>query len=226
MEKIQQLANWIDTLSVRERSILLLAIIIAVFLVWDKLLLEPLEKQAKQVQIELKKQNKDLVRVREQQQQIIARSSADPDAKNLNQIVALKKVMQELDTQLQTMTVDLISPQQMVKVLEEVLTRETDLKLISVESLPPLALTDTDAGDKEAKKKKRGKTVVPGVYQHALKIEFKGSYLSTMSYMQELENLSRRFYWGSVDFTVLNYPQAHVVITVNTLSLNEEWIGV
>ena len=224
MEKIQQLANWIDTLSVRERSILLLAIIIAVFLVWDRILLEPLEKQAKQVQVKLKKQNNDLARIREQQQQIIARSTADPDASNLKQIAALKKVMQELDTQLKTMTVDLISPQQMVKVLEEVLTRETDLKLISVESLPPLALTDTD--DKDAKKKKRGKTVVPGVYQHTLKIEFKGSYLSTMAYMQELESLSRRFYWGSVDFTVLKYPQAHVVITVNTLSLNEEWIGV
>lgn len=224
MEKIQQLANWIDTLSVRERSILLLAIIIAVFLVWDRLLLEPLEKQAKQVQVKLKKQNKDLVRIRQQQQQVVARSSADPDAQNLQQIAVLKKAMQELDTQLQTMTVDLISPQQMVKVLEEVLTRETDLQLVSVQSLPPLALTDTK--DKDAKKKKRGKTVVPGVYQHALKIEFKGSYLSTMGYMQELENLSRRFYWGSVDFTVLNYPQAHVVITVNTLSLNEAWIGV
>lgn len=224
MEKLQQLANWIDTLSIRERGFLLLALIIAIFLVWNQVLLDPLDKQARQLQIKLKKQNKDLVRVREQQQQIIARSAADPDAENLKQIAALKKAMQELDVQLQSMTVDLITPQQMAKVLEEVLTRETDLKLVSVRSLPPLALTEAE--DKEAKKSKRGKTVVPGVYQHALKIEFKGSYLSTLRYMQELEKLSRRFYWGSVDFKVDEYPQARVTITVNTLSLNEAWIGV
>ena len=97
--------------------------------------------------------------------------------------------------------------------LEEVLTRETDLRLVSVQSLPSLALTE----DKDTSTNKRGKTVVPGVYQHALKIEFTGSYLSTLGYMQALENLSRRFYWGSVDFAVEAYPQARVTITVNTL---------
>lgn len=222
--KLQLLANWIDTLSIRERGILLLALIIAVFLIWDRVLLDPMDKQAKELKVKLKKQNKDLVRVRAQQQQVLERSAANPDAENLKQIAALKKVMQELDVKLQGMTVDLITPRQMATVLEEVLTRETDLQLVSVESLPPLALTDTE--DDDARSKKRSKTVLPGVYQHALKIEFKGSYISTLHYMQELEKLSRRFYWGSVDFVVEDYPQARVTITVNTLSLNEAWIGV
>lgn len=226
MGKLQHLANWIDALSIRERGILLLAFIIAIFLVWDRVLLEPLDKQAKELKVKLKKQNKDLARVREQQQQVLERSTADPDGPNLKQVAALQKAMQELDVQIQGMTVGLITPRQMAKVLEEVLTRETDLKLVNIQSLPPLALTDTDTDDKDAKSKKRGKTVLPGVYQHALKIEFKGGYISTLRYMQELEKLSRRFYWGSVDFTVEDYPRAHVTITVNTLSLNEAWIGV
>lgn len=221
-EKLQQLANWIDALSIRERGFLLIALIIAIFLVGNQILLEPLDKQARQLQVKLKKQQKDLVRVREQQQQLVQRSATDPDAQNLQQIAALKKVMQELDARLQGMTVDLIDPQQMAKVLEEVLTRDTDLQLVSVQSLPPLALTDPD----EAGKKKDGKGTVTGAYQHALKIEFKGGYLSTLRYMQELEKLSHRFYWGSVDFVVEDHPQAHVTIIVNTLSLNEAWIGV
>lgn len=223
-DKLLQLANSIDALSIRERSFLLLALIIAIFLVWNQVLLDPLDKQAKQLQVKLKKQNNDLVRVREQKQQVVERSTANPDAENQKQIAALKKALQEMDGQLQTMTVGLITPAQMAKVLEEVLTRETDLKLVSVESLPPLALIDTD--DEDARSKKRGKPVLPGVYQHALKIEFTGSYLSTMHYMQALESLSRRFYWGSVDFAVEAYPQARVTITVNTLSLSEAWIGV
>ena len=221
-EKLQQLANWIDALSIRERGFLLVALIIAIFLVGNQLLLEPLDKQARQLQVKLKKQQKDLLRVREQQQQVVERSATDPDAENMQQIAALKKAMQELDTRLQGMTVDLIDPQQMAKVLEEVLTRDTDLQLVSVQSLPPLALTDPD----EDGEKKDVKSAVTGAYQHALKIEFKGGYLSTLRYMQELEKLSRRFYWGSVDFVVEDHPQAHVTIIVNTLSLNEAWIGV
>ncbi|WP_126452403.1 type II secretion system protein GspM [Sulfuriflexus mobilis] len=223
-ERWQQLANWIDMLSLRERGFLLLALIIAIFLIWNQVLLDPLEKQAKELQVKLKKQNKDLERLRARQKDVIDHSAADPNAQDNLEIMAIKKVVQTLDAQLQEMTIDLISPQQMAKVLEEVLTRETDLKLVSVQSLPPLALTEAE--DDVAKNNKRGKSIVPGVYRHALKIEFKGSYLSTLRYMQELEKLSRRFYWGSVDFVVEDYPHARVTITVNTLSLNEAWIGV
>lgn len=224
MAKLQQLANWIDALNLKERAGFLIAIIIAIFLVWDQLLLTPLEQQGKLLQIQVKKQSKDLARIRDQQKQIIDRSVEDPNEQNNKQILALNKAMESLDARLREMTVDLISPQQMAKVLEEVLTRETDLRLISVKSLPPQPLNEVK--DKANKQGKRSKSILPGVYKHTLQIEFQGSYLSTLQYLQALENLQRRFYWGSIDFVVEEYPRARVTITVNTLSLNEAWIGV
>ena len=59
-----------------------------------------------------------------------------------------------------------------------------------------------------------------------MQIEFEGSYLETLKYMSQLEALSQKFYWGSVDFVIEEYPRARVTITVNTLSLSEAWIGV
>ncbi len=223
-QRIEKLAHWIDSQSLRERALILFAIIFSVFLIWEKVLLDPLAVQAKQLQVEVKKQNKDLARVREQQEQVLKRAGADPDAQTLKDIEAIRVAMQSLNERLRQMTVDLIDPAKMAQVLEEVLTRETDLKLIRVEALAPKPLGDSKTLDKNDAK--RTKAALPGVYQHALQIEFQGSYLSTLNYMQELEKLSQQFYWGSVDFSVEEYPKAHVIITIKTLSLNEAWIGV
>jgi len=223
-QRIEQLAQWIDGQSLRERALILFAIIFAVFLIWEKVLLDPLAAQAKQLQAEVKKQNKDLARVRDQQTQVLKRAGSNPDAQTLKDIDSLRTAMQSLNQRLRQMTVDLIDPAKMAQVLEDVLTRETDLKLIRVEALSPKPLGDSKTLDKN--KDKRSKRALPGVYQHALQIEFQGSYLSTLKYMQELEKLSQQFYWGSVDFSVEDYPKANVIITIKTLSLNEAWIGV
>jgi len=223
-QRIEKLANWIDSQSLRERALILFAIIFAIFLIWEKTLLDPLGVQAKQLKVEVKKKNKELNRIREQQAQVLKRASDDPNAQVNNDIASLRTAINVLDTKLQEMTVGLIEPAKMAVILEDVLTRETDLKLIRVEALSPRPLDESKNEDKNNTKRTNKK--LPGVYQHALQIEFQGSYLSTLNYMQELEKLSQQFYWGSIDFNIEEYPRARVTITVNTLSLNEAWIGV
>ena len=224
LEKIDTLANWIDSQSLRERALILFAIIFATFLVWEKVLLDPLDAQAKQLQAGVKKKNKELTRVRDQQEQVLKRAGSDPDNQVTKDIKAMRAAIKIVDTRLQQLTGALIEPAKMAEILEDVLTRETDLKLVRVEALAPKPLTEFD--DSAKKGVKTNKNKLPGVYQHAMKIEFQGSYLSTLNYMSELEKLSQQFYWGSIDFSVEDYPRARVIITVNTLSLNEAWIGV
>ena len=212
------------TLSLRERAFILLAIIVAIFLIWDKTLLSPLEVNAKQLQAKVKKQAKELARVREQQQAILDRASIDPDAQTRKEIEALQTAMVALDKRLREMTVNLVDPARMASVLEDVLTRNTELKLIRVEALAPTPLTRTPVADEVDQT--TAEKQLPSVYQHSLKIVFEGSYLQTLDYMRQVEELSQQFYWGSVDFKVDEFPSARVTITVNTLSLNEAWIGV
>jgi MSHA biogenesis protein MshJ len=57
-------------------------------------------------------------------------------------------------------------------------------------------------------------------------MEIRGGYLSTLRYLEELEDLPWRFFWKSLNYEVLEYPEARVVLTVETLSLREGWIGV
>lgn len=227
--RLQQFEDWVNALSIRERLLVIIGVIAVVFLLWDKVLLSPLEVKAKQLEDGVKTQQQNLEKVRAQQQQILERAGKDPNQGLLKQIDAINKAIEELDETLRGMTVDLIDPQQMAMVLEEVLTRRTDLKLVRVEALPPQSLGQQileDTTEPAQQDTEIAADVVPGVYKHTLEIEFVGSYLSTLDYMKELESLQRRFYWGSVNFEVKEYPNAQVVIRVNTLSLNDAWIGV
>ena len=119
------------------------------------------------------------------------------------------------------MMLRLIKPAQMAKVLEAVLTRQTDLKLYRVANLPTEdLLTTKNAQGKSAKSTKAG------VYKHGLQIEFRGSYLSTLAYLKALNDLPWDFYWDELALNVQEYPESHITITVHTLSLEEGWIGV
>jgi len=224
MEKVQKLALFIDTLSVRERAMIFVALLASVFFVVQFALLDPLEREAKQFTVDIKKQNKDLTRIRDQQQEVLNRAGLDPDEGSRTQIANVQRNLIDLDKRLRDMTVDLIPPNEMANVLEEVLTRDTDLKLVGIKVLAPKPLTDLS--EDEEKESAEIESTLPGVYQHSLQIELEGTYLSTLGYMQALEALPRRFYWGEVDFEIDEYPRARILIIVNTLSLNEAWIGV
>ena len=63
-------------------------------------------------------------------------------------------------------------------------------------------------------------------YKHGLRIEFEGDYMTTLDYIRGLESLELRFLWDSLEFQVEEYPRSRVSITVFTLSLDQDWIGV
>ena len=50
--------------------------------------------------------------------------------------------------------------------------------------------------------------------------------MATLRYLQALEALPWRFFWDSVDYQVIAYPQSTVRLKLHTLSLSEDWIGV
>ncbi len=218
-DRIQHLAARIDALALRERALLLLAIVVATFLVWDRVLLEPLNEQAKQYSTRIDQQNREIEQLRDEQKAIVERANVDPDEKNREIAEALKAEIATLNQKLRHMTIDLIDPRRMAKVLEEVLTRETDLRLVGVKALRPEPVLAAQAGDSDT-------AVTPGVYRHGFVIDFEGSYLSTLEYLKAVEGLPWRFYWGGVEFKVKEYPAARVSITVHTLSLNDAWIGI
>jgi len=219
-KKLLELAARIDAYSLRERIAFMVVGVLILFLAYDRLLVDPLLIDAKALSSTLQQKKNELQQLRAQQAAIVKRGQVDPDADNKKIQKTLNSAIEKANQQLQASTAGLINPTTMPVVLESVLKKIEGLELQSISLLPPVSLADLLAEEKITSGK------IPGVYQHGLKLTFSGTYLDTLAYLQALESLESRIYWGGADLTVTSYPDATVTLIVNTLSLNEAWIGI
>lgn len=220
--RIQEIANKIDAMTMRERVLLMVAIVTVIFVIWDNLFLRSLEKERKQINSQITAINKQVNEVDTQIQKVVGMFAVDPDKNTRAEVSILKDDLKSIDSKLKELTLGLIPPSKMANVLQDVLATKASLKLISIKSLPaqPLLVEDKE----EAKETKKAGSA--GVYKHGLEIRIEGGYLATLDYLRALEGLPWKLYWDRVDFKVVDYPKAKATIVVHTLSLTEGWIGV
>jgi MSHA biogenesis protein MshJ len=223
-EQIGALQTRIDELTLRERGILFFVIVALIYLSWNSLLVVPEEKKQTQLLGEISKMRQEIATLEQQSLEIINRHNLDPNAKERRQLKQLEQANRRLEQSITEAVEGLIEPQQMAQALESVLKKQKNFSFVRVENLgaTPLIASDTDA---EAQSEETQLSRM-AIYKHTMRIELEGSYQNTLDYLRALEQLPWRFHWDSVELKILEYPRAQVVITVNTLSLSEGWIGV
>ena len=233
MEKIREIINRVDNLSIRERGIILLAMLFIMFSVWENFLMRPLSVTEKKISSELKQKQAEQLLLNARLQQLLAQGKMDPDAANRKKLNDLRTQLDQIEAEVKSSAQYLIPPKSMAKILETVLLKTKGLELIEVKGLgaEPL-LAQTEEKKPEAAGQANGGTAIPpahsieNAYKHGLKISFMGDYLSTLAYVRELESLEWGFFWDQFEFEVKDYPEARASITVYTLSLDKDWIGV
>lgn len=208
-----------NVLNERERVMVILLTVVAIIIVFTEFIISPLtkkydvaEKQINTLRIQGKQLSSQISVLRSKQ-------SRDPDFQEKQKIKLLNEQVANLNLQLKEKMHGLVEPRQMAKVLESVLTQNTDLKLQRIQSLmaEPLSATKVIKGEPAEKS---------GIYRHGMQVEFKGSYLSMLKYLKTLDELPWNFYWDVLELNVDNYPVSTIIITVHTLSFHEGWIGV
>jgi MSHA biogenesis protein MshJ len=220
-EQIAALQGRIDELTLRERAILFFAVVALLYLGWDSLLIAPQERQQSQLLSEISTIRQEIATLETQSLTIINRHSIDPNAEERRQLEQLEQASRQLEQQITEAVEGLIAPQQMAQALERVLKEQKGLGFVRLENLgaTPLIAAASSEGEEPTQSS-------VGIYKHTMRIELEGSYHNTLNYLRALEQLPWRLHWDSVELTMLDYPRAQVVITVNTLSLSEGWIGV
>ena len=218
-QQLQLLFEKFDALNERERISIISLSAVAIIIIFVELIISPMNHQYdildKKI-VSLQSQTKQL------QSQILVlktKQNLDPDFQEKQKIKLLNEQISSLDVHLKERMHGLIEPKQMAKVLEVVLTQNTDLKLQRVQSLGAEPLSPVKAKEGEEAEDL-------GIYRHGMQIEFKGSYLSTLNYLKALDELPWDFYWDVLELNVDKYPTSSIVITVHTLSFHEGWIGV
>lgn len=218
---VNDFCRWLDGRPPRERLVLAVSLLIVLALLWHVLLIEPLVKQRQGLDSQIDSSVALVAALDQEATVVVAGAAQDPDAENRRQKVVLEAEIGQLDERLASLTGELISPQQMVTVLEEMLTRRRQLSLTRLENLPSEPLLERPTVDAKVEKVRQR-----NLYRHPLRIELTGSYLEALAYLQSLEQLPRKVYWKDLALSVEEHPQTKITVTVYTLSLKEDWIGV
>jgi MSHA biogenesis protein MshJ len=231
-EKLAELREKYDALSLREQVLLLGALIVAVLFLWFQFISEPMYLETKQASTQVTKLKQSIDKLKQQHQSLLSRRASDPHRDLKDRITLINEQLAKLNKELAEKFHGLIEPRQMARVLESVLKKHGDLSLVSVRSLPSEQLIEPQDEFIEPGVESSQRPVAnpepasAQVYRHGLQIEFEGNYLATLNYLQALEKLDWEFYWDAVQLEVTDYPRSRVVITVYTLSLRDSWIGV
>lgn len=221
---LTNLMEKIDSRILRERILIFLTLLAAIFFIWNFLFQAKYDNQ----RTALKSQQTQIIteqRNSESQLATLTQSMAsDPAIAKKNEIDALTRKIEAIEAQLSSMGQGLISAELLPKVLEEVLQRTSKVKLLQVRTLPAteLQLAAVNTGVNNPQQNANG----TGVYKHGVFIRVAGSYSQLIKLMQEIENLDSKFYWEALDYTVNQYPEATIDIRVFTLSSEEGLLGV
>ncbi|NIR58007.1 MAG: hypothetical protein GWO02_00025 [Gammaproteobacteria bacterium] len=219
--RLQRLAARIDALSLRERGLLLFAVLAGLTALWDQLLMVPLQTQQEGLRGRLSAVRGKAQEAETAAHELVARYATDPNRSQRERVGALEADIAGLDGRLRAMTVDLIGPREMARVLEKALLSQTGLRLRRVENLAPERIRPGEPDGAS-----RRSDDLPALYRHGIVIEFDGGYLETLRYLQALEHMSWLLFWDGLEYAVEEFPRARVTLRLHTLSLGEGWIGV
>jgi len=215
---LKKITAKLDALAIRERALVGITVLALIFISWDTLIRASFDTKTTKLTNEIDKANLDIINLNAQLESEKILQESEPNAKNRAAKAKLAFDLAKLNEELDQLTVGFIEPKLMIKILEELFSRSKDLELIRMENMGGTPLLGDDANNE-----KKNDNIV---FRHGVVIEFKGKYLDTLKYLKAIENMPWRFYWGGLKYTVDEYPDAHVTITLYTLSLNEGWVGV
>lgn len=219
-QSIESLQLRIDALSLRERGILFLVVVLILYLLWNALLMTPLETRQKAALSQITQLRDETARLDQEALAILKRHNQDPNATHRATLEQLQQASARLEQQLKKAISGLIEPQQMAKVLEQVLAKQQGLSFVRIENLGAEPLLSN------AQEATATTPTEAGIYKHSMRLEIKGNFAHTLAYLRTLESLPWHFRWDEIELTMLDYPTARVVITVHTLSLQKGWLGV
>ncbi len=215
------LAKKFESLSLRERAMVSLAVLGAAIFLWDSVLMEPL--RAKRMSLDTELTNAMAAG-------FVAGSAdlSDPRQVNLQRAAGLQTQVQALDARIASTAIGFVPAEKMVQVLNDVLDRQGRLDLVSIRNLPVISLAPPKPVDTAAENPEPVGDPAPMLppYVHSIELVIAGEYTDIVAYLEAMEKLPYRFRWSSLELRTSGYPRNRVRIQLSTISLDSTWLGI
>ena len=211
-KQFQGFASRIDAMSLRERALIFITLLVALYFLAVNVLFGPLNVEKNRLQLQLTQKRAE-TQMLETQVHALGGTGEHPDAAKRKKLEALQENLRTMDAELMRVTSGLVTPKEMARLVEQMLLKNRGLQVMKVESISATPLQE-GAGGTGVK-----------VYKHGMRVEVKGGYLDILRYLKSLEALPWKVFWGKVTLKTDKYPDSRMSLLIYTLSTNEAWIG-
>ncbi len=219
-ERWEALVAKVDGMSLRERALIFAALAFAVVSIINSLLLDPLLAQQKNLSSQVRQQQEKMKESQAQLSALVQAKQADEHAPERERIQKLREQLAQGDAFLKEKQGRLVPPEKMAAMLEQVLSKNTRLQLVALNTLPVSLFLEPTADEVKAAVQDKQ------IYKHGVKITVRGSYADLLQYLTALEKLPTQMFWGMAKMNVVKYPDAELTLTLYTLSLDKIWLQV
>lgn len=199
-----KLAAKFDARSTRERVTLFIVLLVVLYGAADLFLFTPQARELKRIEMKMADYRRRITFSESLLSQTLVRT--DPAALAQERLAAAQKGLAERSKAMDGLSNRLIPPRKMTEVLEELSRQQPGLKLVSLKTL------DTEVAGAPS-------TVQLGsLYRHGVELVLEGSYAAFAAYLERIERMPYRVYWGSLALDAMAYPKLTLKLTLYTLS--------
>jgi MSHA biogenesis protein MshJ len=203
-ETFSKYRQMIDNLPLEARAIVLIASCGFIFLIWFYGLWATLQTNISKTNSAIKGLESTIPLLKTQLQ------ATKENIKNSREQAAKNK--EKDSSQIKNSAPQLISPDKIREVLQDLLSSRHKLTLLQLQNFPPKTVLLPQTNQI--------------AFEHGIIIKFQGDFLSTMNYLQALEELGWRIFWDKLEYKVIKYPRAETTLQIHTLGNKGDWLEI
>lgn len=218
----------VDAMSRRERLMILGTLLVLSIFVLYTLLIEPLSLKKRMAVDMIQENTQQLAMLQQDIATLRKTSKVDPHAELKSRLQAVKKRLESVDNRLEAIQERMVNPEKMPQLLESLLRKHAQLRLVSLHTLPVSDLM-------EMLREAEGSSGTPReallhdeirIFRHGAEITVEGNYLDLLDYVTALEGLQWKLIWGQLALSAERPGPAMLTFTVYTLSTDKTWLSI
>ncbi len=209
---IAKIEEQVNARTLRERALLLISVVMLIFVLWRNSIFNYLSASTDQL---VANKERLAVQIHALQGQIANLSEAIKNDSTTMLEQKLKDIVTKnisLKDKINQSILSIENSGNMIAVLKSLVSQEAHIKLNRIESVEERPLFSE-------------KSEVY-LYNKGIKIELEGDYLSTVHFLEKLENADINILWDSLMYEVTQYPIAKISIEIHTISTQKGWLHV
>ncbi|MBU1284017.1 MAG: type II secretion system protein M [Gammaproteobacteria bacterium] len=162
-------------------------------------------------------------------QELQQRIDADPNLQYRSALLAASASREALVQQIDQYTAELVTPQKMQTVLQELLRKQPQLRVLGMSSFSePVQLAPVEPAAAPAASNDAPSPAAVTLYRHGLELQLEGGYFDLLNYLQAVQASGWQLNWDNLDYQVgeAGPSKASIRLKLYTLSRHAGWVGV